>query len=119
MSSKRTKIQEDTQFRILRLLQNNPDLSQREIAEAVGISVGGAHYVLNALIDKGMVKLENFKAAQDKRRYAYILTPKGIAEKATITRRFMSRKMAEYKAIKAEIEELQRELNNDDEGVKY
>ena len=68
MTSKRTKLQEDTHFRVLRLLQDRPEMSQRELAEAVGVSVGGIHYVLNALIDKGLVKLGNFTAAADKRR---------------------------------------------------
>lgn len=67
-------------FRVLRLLHDNPELFQREPAEAIGISNGGAHDLLSALLDKGMIKFENFTAAQDKRRYAYILTPKGIAE---------------------------------------
>ena len=110
MTSKRTKLQEDTHFRVLRLLQENSEMSQRELAEAVGVSVGGIHYVLNALIDKGLVKLGNFTAAEDKRRYAYILTPKGLAQKALITKRFLVRKIEEYEALKSEIEELQREV---------
>jgi EPS-associated MarR family transcriptional regulator len=113
MTSKRTKLQEDTHFRVLRLLQENPEMSQRELAEAVGVSVGGMHYVLNALIDKGLVKLGNFTAAEDKRRYAYILTPRGIAEKAAITKRFLVRKIEEYDALKAEIEALRDELGHD------
>ncbi|MFG6531409.1 MULTISPECIES: MarR family EPS-associated transcriptional regulator [unclassified Sulfitobacter] len=111
MTSKRTKLQEDTHFRVLRLLQENPELSQRELADAVGVSVGGIHYVLNALIDKGLVKLGNFTAAEDKRRYAYVLTPKGIARKAALTRAFLVRKMKEYEALKEEIEALQFEID--------
>jgi EPS-associated MarR family transcriptional regulator len=110
MASKRTKLQEDTHFRVLRLLQDNPEMSQRELAEAVGVSVGGMHYVLNALIEKGLVKLGNFTAAEDKRRYAYVLTPKGVTEKIAITRRFLARKMEEYEALKEEIDSLQEEL---------
>ena len=110
MTSKRTKLQEDTHFRVLRLLQENPEMSQRELAAAVGISVGGMHYVLNALIDKGLVKLGNFTAAEDKRRYAYFLTPKGIAQKVAMTRAFLARKMAEYEALKEEIEALQNDI---------
>lgn len=110
MTSKRTKLQEDTHFRVLRLLQENPEMSQRELAEAVGVSVGGMHYVLNALIDKGLVKLGNFKASEDKRRYAYLLTPKGIAEKTAITKRFLARKIEEYEALKCEIDELGKEV---------
>jgi EPS-associated MarR family transcriptional regulator len=115
MSSNRSKIQEDTHFRVLRLLQENPEMSQRELAAAVGVSVGGMHYVLNALIDKGLVKLGNFTAAEDKRRYAYILTRKGLAEKAAITRRFLARKMEEYDSLKKEIDTLTKELDNDPE----
>jgi len=113
MTSKRTKLQEDTHFRVLRLLQKNPELSQRQLAEAVGVSVGGIHYVLSALIDKGLVKLGNFTAAEDKRRYAYILTAKGLAEKAVLTRRFLVRKIEEYNALKAEVEALRGELGDD------
>lgn len=110
MNSKRRKIQEETHFRVLRLLQDNPEMSQRELAEAVGVSVGGMHYVLNALIDKGLVKLGNFTAAEDKRRYAYVLTPKGIARKASLTHAFLLRKMEEYEALKEEISALSLEL---------
>ena len=113
MTSKRTKLQEDTHFRVLRLLQENPEMSQRELAEVVGVSVGGIHYVLNALIDKGFVKLGNFTAAEDKRRYAYILTPKGIVQKAALTRAFLARKMEEYDALREEINELASELGED------
>lgn len=96
MPRTRTKFQEDTQFRVLRLLKRNPEMSQREMARAVGVSVGGTHYVLNALIDEGLVKLENFTAAKVKCRYAYTLTPKGIARKAAPTRAYLVRKMGEY-----------------------
>jgi EPS-associated MarR family transcriptional regulator len=112
MTSKRTKLQEDTHFRVLRLLQENPEMSQRELAATVGVSVGGMHYVLNALIEKGLVKLGNFTAAEDKRRYAYILTPLGISEKAAITRRFLARKKEEYVALKSEIEDLASEIDD-------
>lgn len=110
MAGQRSKTQEDVRFRVLRLLQENPEMSQRDIADVVGISVGGVHYCLNALIEKGMVKLGNFSAAQDKRRYAYILTPKGLSEKAALTSRFLKRKMEEYEALKEEIDALQSEM---------
>lgn len=113
MAGQRSKVQEDVRFRVLRLLHDNPELSQRDLAEAVGISNGSAHYLLSALLDKGLIKLGNFTAAQDKRRYAYILTPKGIAEKAAITKRFLERKIEEYDALKAEIETLRDELGDD------
>ena len=110
MTSKRSKLQEDTHFRVLRLLQDNPEMSQRELAQAAGISVGGTHYVLNALIEKGLLKLGNFTAAEDKRRYAYVLTPRGASEKAAITKRFLARKIEEYEALKLEISELSKEV---------
>jgi EPS-associated MarR family transcriptional regulator len=109
MAGQRSKLQEDARFRILRLLQENPEMSQRDLAKAVGSSVGGIHYILNALIETGLLKLENFTAAKDRRRYAYILTPKGFAEKATITKRFLARKIEEYEAMRAEIEALSAE----------
>lgn len=110
MAGSRKTSQEDVHFRVLRLLEENPEMSQRDLAQAVGISVGGAHYCLNALIEKGLIKIGNFSAARDKRRYAYILTPKGIAEKSALTGRFLKRKMAEYEALKAEIDALKVEL---------
>ncbi len=85
-------------------------MSQRELAISVGMSVGGLHYVLNALMDKGWVKLGNFTASSDKRRYAYVLTPKGLVAKAQLTKRFLQRKIAEYEALKSEIAALQDEM---------
>ena len=105
MTSKRSTLQEDTQFRVLRLLQENPEMSQREVADRVGISVGGTNYVLSALIEKGLVKIGNFTAARGKRRYAYILTPRGIAQKAAMTKRFLVRKMDEYEALRRGLDE--------------
>jgi EPS-associated MarR family transcriptional regulator len=113
MAGQRSKVQEDVRFRVLRLLHGNPELSQRDLANTVGIGNGSAHYLLSALLDKGLIKIGNFTAAQDKRRYAYILTPKGIAEKAAITKRFLERKIQEYDALKAEIEALRDELGDD------
>lgn len=113
MAGQRNKIQEDVRFRVLRLLYDNPAVSQRELADAVGISNGSAHYLLSALLDKGLIKLGNFSSAQDKRRYAYILTPKGLAEKAMITKQFLERKIQEYDALKAEIALIKDELGDD------
>ena len=113
MTSRRIKLQEDTHFRVLRILQQNPEMTQRELARKIGISVGGANYVLNALIKKGLVKLGNFSAAHDKRRYAYVLTPRGIAQKTIVTKRFLERKIDEFEALKAEIEALRHELTDE------
>lgn len=114
MTTQSDKLREDVRFRILRLLQDNPEMSQRQLAKEVGVSTGGIHYVLNALVEKGMLKFSNFTAAEDKRRYAYTLTPQGITEKAHLTRRFMIRKLAEYEALKAEIEQVQGDLSEQD-----
>ena len=110
MAGQQDKLREDAQFRILRLLHDNPEMSQRELAKAVGISAGGVHYVINALVEKGLIKLGNFTAAEDKRRYAYILTRAGISQKTALTQAFLSRKFKEYETLKAEIEELQEEM---------
>jgi EPS-associated MarR family transcriptional regulator len=106
MTSRQAQNQEDTHFRIMRILQENPDLTQRELAEKLGMSVGGLNYCLNALIDKGLVKMQNFSQSKNKFGYVYLLTPKGISEKITLTSKFLERKQAEYKALKAEIESL-------------
>lgn len=98
-------------FRVLRILEQNPEISQRDLAAQVGISLGAAHYCLMALVDRGLVKLGNFRAASDKRRYAYILTAKGVSEKAALTGRFLARKRAEYTALKEEIEALEQEMS--------
>ena len=109
----RSKLQEDARFRILSLLEEDPEMSQRALARAAGVSVGGVNYVLRALVEKGLVKLANFSASPDKRRYAYVLTSKGIAEKSALTRAFLRRKLAEYEALRAEIEDLEAELAPD------
>ena len=111
MSSRQAKIQEDTYFRVMRILQKSPDLTQRELAGLLGMSVGGLNYCLNALIDKGFVKMGNFKESKNKFKYVYLLTPQGIAEKVVLTSRFLKRKMEEYEALKVEIEALKSEAD--------
>ena len=106
-------LNEDVRFRLMRLLENQPDLSQRDIAEALGVSLGATNYVLKALIEKGQVKVRNFRASNNKLRYAYILTPSGIEAKARLTAGFLQRKYSEYEALKAEIEALEAELSNE------
>ena len=112
MTTQSSKLREDVNFRILRLLQDNPEMSQRELAKAVGLSTGGIHYVLNALLDKGLLKIENSTTTEDKRRYAYILTREGMASKANLTKRFLIRKMADYELLKAEIDEVREDLSD-------
>lgn len=97
----------------MRLIEVNPSVSQREIARSLGISLGAVNYCLSALIDVGFVKVRNFRASNNKRRYAYIQTPKGAAEKAALTADFLQRKVREYEALKAEIESL-REASQPD-----
>jgi EPS-associated MarR family transcriptional regulator len=113
MTSRQAKIQEDIHFRIMRILQENPDLTQRELADKLGMSVGGLNYCLNALIDKGFVKMANFYESKNKFKYVYLLTPQGIVEKVALTSRFLNRKMEEYAALKVEIEALKTEVGED------
>ena len=114
MTSRRSKLQEDTYFRVLRILEEKPDITQREIAQKLGISTSGLNYALNALIDKGWVKVHNFSESSNKLGYAYLLTPSGISEKVTLTSRFLQRKLQEYEDMKAEIESLRSELDSHD-----
>jgi EPS-associated MarR family transcriptional regulator len=111
--SRRSQLQEDTYFRVLRMLQDNPDMTQREIAERLGVSTSGMNYCLNALIDKGWVKVHNFSQSKNKFGYIYVLTPQGIVEKMTLASRFLMRKQAEYEALRAEIDGLTEELSDD------
>jgi len=113
MTSRRAKLQEDTNFRLMQLLHDNPHMSQREMAKALGLSFGGINYCLNALIEKGLVKIHNFSQNQNKFGYAYLLTPTGISEKTVLTGSFLKRKLQEYKALKAEIKALKLEIKND------
>jgi len=115
---KRADQQEDIRFRVLRLLQDKPQVSQREIAASVGISLGSAHYVLSALIDTGLVKLADVHAAPDRGRHGYVLTARGEVEKAAITRRFLARKVAEFEALRVEIEELRRQAQRSGPGLE-
>ena len=112
MTSRQAKIQEDTYYRVMRLLEENPDLTQRELAEKLGVSVGGLNYCLKALIDKGWVKVHNFSQSKNKFGYIYVLTPQGIAEKALLAGRFLKRKMTEYEQLQSEIEALKLEMSS-------
>lgn len=114
MPNHRDTLRQDAKFRVLRLLQENPELSQRELARAVGVSTGSIHYVLSALLDKGVIKFDNFSKAEDRRRYAYVLTAKGMAERARLTRAFLTRKKQEYEALRSEIEAVQKDLASEE-----
>ena len=114
MPSSRPERREEARFRVMRLLENDPNISTREIAQAVGISNGAAYYLLSALIEKGLVKAQNFSKSEQKTKYAYALTPTGIAEKSRLTRLFLERKLSEYRDLKTEIAELKADLTEPD-----
>lgn len=99
-------------LQLLKLLQDQPQLSQRDLAQAMGVSLGKANYCLKALMDKGLVKFGNFRKNPDKSQYAYLLTPAGLEEKTRITMSFLRRKVAEYEALEKEIEALRGDLKN-------
>ncbi len=94
----------------LRLLAARPELSQRELSRALGLSLGKTHYVLHALLDKGLVKIRNFRRNDNKLAYAYLLTPKGVKEKLQLTRSFLARKEAEFKLLQTTIAQLRHEV---------
>ena len=105
---------QDTNLKLLRYLESHPQVSQREMAEHLGISLGKANYCLKALIDRGLVKARNFKNSDNKRAYLYVLTPKGIEDKARVSAAFLKRKMQEFEQLKAEIEQLEQEVKNEE-----
>ena len=109
MASRRSENQSEIQLKVMRLIAEIPEVSSRRIADVVGISNGSAYYVLTALVEKGLVKLENFKKSPRKDRYANLLTPKGIREKSILTHKFIKRKRKEYRDLKNEIEALEKE----------
>ena len=103
---------DEYRYKILKRLEINPEISQRELAQALGISLGKANYCLRALVQKGLLKVNNFRNNQNKAAYLYLLTPHGIEEKTKVTLRFMQHKMQEYEALKEEIALLQQEAGN-------
>jgi EPS-associated MarR family transcriptional regulator len=100
---------EEVRYKLLKLLEPNPHLSQREVARELGISVGKVNYCLKALAARGWIKATNFRNSQNKAAYMYLLTPRGIEEKSRVTARFLQIKVREYEALKAEIEQLRTE----------
>ena len=114
MASNREKRQQETHFKVMRLLEDDPSISTREIAQRVGISNGAAYYCVTALVEKGFVKLKNFARSKTKGNYIYELTPRGIRAKAALTISFLERKKHEYEDLKLEIESLQSELGVDE-----
>ena len=103
-------LNDEIHYRILRELERDPKLSQRELAESLGVSVGKANYCVRALVEKGLLKVENFRRSQNKLAYAYHLTPRGLAAKTRITQRFLEVKKQEYEMLRAQIAELEKEV---------
>ena len=110
MASSRDKQQEDIRLRVMQLVSQNSEISTRRLADKVGISNGSAYYVVTALVEKGFLKLSNFKSNPKKGQYAYLLTPKGIREKSFLAHSFIERKRKEFQDLKAEIKALEEEV---------
>ncbi|MBI4807402.1 MAG: MarR family EPS-associated transcriptional regulator [Nitrosomonadales bacterium] len=102
-------LDETTHYGLLKTLEENPGLSQRDLAKRLGVSLGKVNFCLNALVEKGSLKINNFRKSDNKLAYAYLLTPRGVEEKARITMHFLKYKMREYERLRSEIEELQRD----------
>ena len=103
---------EERQLEALRYLESNPKVTQRELAQALGVSLGATNYCLRALVEKGWLKLENFQRNRNKLGYLYLLTPAGVTAKAQLTARFLQRKLVEYEILKAEIEALRSDIED-------
>ena len=101
---------QELEYRALKILEQQPDLTQRQLAKKLGVSLGKTHYLIKSLIDVGWVKLDNFQSSDNKWGYSYLLTPKGVVEKAGITVRFLVRKQREYTQLQEEIIQLQEEV---------
>jgi len=104
--------QEEIQFEVLRRLHQTPQVSQRALAKDLGVGLGTINFCFQALVEKGLVKMQNFSQSNNKLRYAYLLTPAGVAEKSKLTAEILRRKVAEYEALQAEIEALKAEMNS-------
>jgi EPS-associated MarR family transcriptional regulator len=112
MASRRKEYQEDAKVRVFQIISSNPQMTSRELAQKLGVSNGSAYYLLISFIDKGFVKLLNFKENPQKTKYSYILTPKGIREKSLITSKFLVRKKKEFEALRQEIDFLEKSIGN-------
>ena len=102
-------LDEATHYGLLKTLEENPGLSQRDLAKRLGVSLGKINYCLNALVEKGSLKINNFRNSDNKMAYAYLLTPSGVEQRARMTVQFLKYKIQEYERLRAEIAELQRE----------
>jgi EPS-associated MarR family transcriptional regulator len=110
--------QEEIQFEVLRRLHQTPEVSQRTLAKELGVVLGSINFCLQALVEKGWVKMQNFSQSKNKLRYAYLLTPAGVAEKSKLTAEFLKRKVAEYEGLQVEIEALKAEMNPSKGGAQ-
>jgi EPS-associated MarR family transcriptional regulator len=106
---------DEIHFRVLKLLEARPEMTQRELAHELGISLGKANYCVKAMLEKGWIKANNFKNSRNKIAYAYLLTPAGFEKRAKMTVRFLKRKMTEFESLKREIEQLQQEIATSDD----
>ncbi len=109
-SLKHPPLTEETSYRLIKILEANPEISQRQLAQEMGISLGKVNYCLKGLIEKGIIKAQNFKNSKNKLAYAYLLTPDGLEEKARITARYLKCRLTEYQVLQREIEMLQKEV---------
>ncbi len=107
---------DSTHYEIYKIIEKNPEISQRELASRLGVSLGKANYCLKGLVSKGLVKASRFYNAKNKMTYLYLLTPKGIEDKGLVTMRYLKRRMKEYDAIKQEIAQLKKEVAGEHEG---
>ncbi|MCB5189983.1 MarR family EPS-associated transcriptional regulator [Methylobacillus arboreus] len=104
---------DEYRYKILKLVQEKPDISQRELAKALGVSLGKTNFCLKALVEVGLLKVSNFRNSKNKLAYMYVLTPKGIEHKATVTINFLKHKIKEYEQLAHEIAELRNEVTDD------
>ena len=112
-----TSPRDELRLRVLRALEANPELSQRQLSAELGVSLGGVNYALKALVERGFVKADNFRKSGSKVAYLYVLTPRGVAEKASLATAFLGRKIEEYEVLKQEIEALKGEVGSGDSGA--
>ena len=116
-SSLNTGARDELRLRVLRALETNPEMSQRQLAAELGVSLGGVNYALQALVERGFVKADNFRRSGNKVAYLYVLTPQGVAEKASLATAFLGRKLQEYEVLRQEIEALKGEVGAGDSGT--
>jgi EPS-associated MarR family transcriptional regulator len=109
--------QEEIQFEVLRRLHEKSEISQRALAKDLGVGLGTINFCFQALVEKGLVKMQNFSQSNNKLRYVYLLTPAGVAEKSILTAKFLRRKVADYEALQVEIEALKAEMNSMNGGM--